>query len=243
MRWFPPTGTSLPAAPSPRDRCALGSVGRVHLAVPILAVNLLSARSLVETFGTLGLAFIIFAETGLLLGFFLPGDSLLFIAGFAAAGGLLGVQLSLPLLLVTLPVAAIAGAQVGYLIGRRAGPVLFDREDSRFFKRSHVVRAEHVLERFGPGKAVVLARFVPIVRTFMNPLAGVVEMPVRTFTTWNVIGGLVWTIGVTLLGYWLGNVQFVADHIELLIIAIVLISVLPIAAEALRQRRTSNRTG
>ncbi len=210
---------------------------------PLLAVNLLSARSLVETFGTIGILVIIFAETGLLLGFFLPGDSLLFLAGFAAAGGLPGVHLSLPLLLLTLPVAAIAGAQVGYLIGRRAGPVLFDREDSRLFRRSNVVRAERVLDRFGEGKAVVLARFVPIVRTFMNPLAGVVRMPVRTFTTWNVLGGLLWTISVTLLGYQLGNVEFVAKHLELLIVGIVLLSVLPIVFEMLRQRRTPDRTG
>ncbi len=213
------------------------------LSVPIVAVNLLSARSLVETFGTIGLLVIVFAETGLLLGFFLPGDSLLFLAGLAAAGGLPGVQLSLPLLLVTLPVAAIAGAQVGYLIGRRAGPVLFEREDSRLFRRSNVARAERVLERFGEGKAVVLARFVPIVRTFMNPLAGVVRMPARTFTLWNVVGGLLWTISVTLLGYWLGNVKFVADHLELLIVGIVALSLLPILVEVLRQRRTPERAG
>jgi len=204
---------------------------------PVLAVNLLSARSLVETFGTIGILAIVFAETGLLLGFFLPGDSLLFLAGFAAAGGLPGVHLALPLLLVTLPVAAIAGAQVGYLIGRRAGPVLFDREDSRLFRRSNVARAERVLERFGEGKAVVLARFVPIVRTFMNPLAGVTGMPARTFTTWNVVGGLGWTIAVTLLGHQLGNVAFVARHLELLILGIVAVSVLPIGFELLRQRR------
>jgi membrane-associated protein len=210
---------------------------------PLLAVNLLSARSLVETFGTIGILTIVFAETGLLLGFFLPGDSLLFLAGFAAAGGLPGVRLSLPLLLVTLPVAAIAGAQVGYVIGRRAGPVLFDREESRLFRRSNVARAERVLERFGEGKAVVLARFVPIVRTFMNPLAGVTGMPARTFTTWNVVGGLAWTISVTLVGHQLGNVKFVARHLELLILGIVAVSVLPILVELLRQRRTPDRAG
>ncbi|MGI8698848.1 MAG: VTT domain-containing protein [Mycobacteriales bacterium] len=213
------------------------------LSAPIVAVNLLSARSLVETFGTIGLLVIVFAETGLLLGFFLPGDSLLFLAGLAAAGGLPGVHLSLPLLLVTLPVAAIAGAQVGYLIGRRAGPVLFEREDSRLFRRSNVARAERVLERFGEGKAVVLARFVPIVRTFMNPLAGVVQMPARIFTLWNVVGGLMWTISVTLLGYRLGNVKFVANHLELLIVGIVALSLLPILVEVLRQRRTPERAG
>ena len=208
-----------------------------------LAVSVLDARSLVAAFGTIGILLIVFAETGLLLGFFLPGDSLLFVAGFAAAGGLPGVHLSLPVLLVTLPVAAIAGAQVGYLIGRRAGPVLFDRPESRLFRRAHVVRAEHILERFGPGKAVVLARFVPVVRTFMNPLAGVVEMRVRTFTTWNVAGGLLWTLGVTLLGYSLGDVPFVARHLELLILAVVALSVLPIVIEAIRHRRTPDRIG
>lgn len=208
-----------------------------------LAVNLLSARSLIETFGTLGILFVIFAETGLLIGFFLPGDSLLFLAGFAAAGKLHPVHLSLPVLLVTLPIAAILGAEVGYLIGYRAGPVLFERRESRLFRRSYVERARGVLDRFGPGKAVVLARFVPVVRTFLNPLAGVVQMPIRTFTVWNIVGGIAWTIVVTLVGYRLGNVHFVAAHLELLILAIVAISLLPILVEFLRHRRTSDRAG
>lgn len=202
-------------------------------------MNLLSAQSLISTFGVAGIVVILFAETGLLLGFFLPGDSLLFLAGYATAGGIAGVHLSLPVLLVVAPLAAIAGAQVGYLIGRHVGPPLFDREDSRLFRRSYVTRADHVLERFGEGKAVFLARFVPVVRTFLNPVAGVTGMAQGKFLAWNVAGGLVWTIGIILLGHALGNVEFIAKHLEVLVLLVVLISVLPILVELLRERRRS----
>ncbi len=215
---------------------AAGNLNPMQPDLPAVAVNLLSAQSLAQTFGTVGILLVIFAETGLLLGFFLPGDSLLFVAGFASAGGVPGLSLSLPVLLVGLPIAAILGAEVGYLIGRRAGPVLFDREDSRLFRRSYVTRAERVLERFGGTKAVVLARFVPVVRTFMNPLAGIVAMPVRRFTVANVAGGVVWTVGLTLLGHSLGNVRFIAKHLELLVLAVVALSVLPIVVELIRHR-------
>ncbi len=204
-----------------------------------LAVNVLDAQSLITAFGTIGILAIVFAETGLLLGFFLPGDSLLFIAGYAAAGGIPGVQLSLPVLLIGLPIAAIAGAELGYYIGLRGGPMLFEREESRLFKRSHVTKAEDLLERFGPGKAVVMARFVPIARTFINPVAGVVRMPLRDFTIYNIGGGLLWTIGLTMLGYLLGGVDFIAAHIESLVLFIIAISLLPVAIEFLRGRSKS----
>ncbi len=205
-----------------------------HLAL----LGALDPRHLVATFGVLGVTVILFAETGLLIGFFLPGDSLLFVAG-AAAGGVFGSSVQLPLgwLLVGAAVGALVGAQVGYWLGRRAGPPLFDKPDARLFKHSYVDRANDILTRFGTGKAVVIARFVPIVRTFLNPLAGVVAMPVRDFTIWNVVGGTLWTTSMVMLGYFVGRVTFVRNNIELLVVGVVVLSVIPIAVEAFRQRR------
>src|SRR5512138_2400237 len=172
-----------------------------------LAVNWLDPASLVSAFGLIGVILIVFAETGLLIGFFFPGDSLLFLAGAYAATNANSGEPHLPLgwLLLGVAVAAIVGAQVGYLIGRKAGPALFDKPESRLFKPAHVDRAHQVLHRYGEGKAIFLARFIPIVRTFMNPVCGVAEVPARVFTIWNVIGGLVWSLGVTLLGFALGK--------------------------------------
>jgi membrane-associated protein len=194
----------------------------------------------VETFGLLGLLAIVFAETGLLLGFFLPGDSLLFAAGFAATGKLtskLHPNIALVCLLVS--VVAIAGAQVGFLLGRAAGPSLFQREDTRLFKRSYVTKAEEVVARYGAGKAIVLARFIPIVRTFLNPLMGAGELSARTFAKWNVVGGILWGTGVTLLGYFLGTVNVIGKNLEVFAVIVVAISFLPIAFEIRRSRRKS----
>jgi len=204
-----------------------------------LAVNVLDPKSVIETFGTIGIFVILFAETGLLIGFFLPGDSLLFTAGlFASTAAQATVHLSLPVLLLGCPVAAILGAQVGYLIGRRAGPVLFDKTDSKPFKREYVDRAELYFDRYGEGKAVVLARFVPIIRTFMNPMAGVLKMAARPFTIWNVIGGLVWTELVLALGYTLGKSVKGIDKFLLPIIAlIVVLSLIPVFREISKARR------
>ena len=202
--------------------------------------GLLDGAHLVETFGLIGLLVIVFAETGLLLGFFLPGDSLLFAAGFAASGNLSDtLHPNIVLVCVLVTVVAIVGAQVGFLIGRKAGPTLFQREESRLFKRSYVVKAEEVLQRYGPGKAIVLARFIPIVRTFLNPLMGASSMSAATFAKWNVVGGVLWGTGVTLLGYFLGNVTFIGKNLEFFALGIVLISVLPIAFELLRARRNN----
>jgi membrane-associated protein len=199
---------------------------------------LLDGQHLVQTFGLVGLMVIVFAETGLLLGFFLPGDSLLFAAGFAAAGGISGVSTP-PVAVVCLlaTAVAIAGAQCGYLIGRAAGPSLFDRPNSRLFKASYVNKAEEVLDKYGDSKALVLARFVPIVRTFLNPLLGVIGMPARRFLLWNAVGGVLWGTGVVLLGYFLGNVAFIGKNLEAFAVLIVLISVTPILVEVLRSRR------
>jgi membrane-associated protein len=193
---------------------------------------LLDPRELIVAFGTVGLFVIVFAESGLLLGFFLPGDSLLFTAGLFASQG----TLSLPVILVGSFLSAVAGDQVGYQFGKRVGPALFRRPDSRWFRQEHVHRAQHFFQKYG-AKTIVLARFVPIVRTFAPILAGVGTMPYRTFVTFNVVGGLLWAVGVTLLGYLLGELIPDIDTYLLPIIAlIVLLSVIPIGREWLRHR-------
>jgi membrane-associated protein len=199
----------------------------------------LDAKHLIDVFGLLGVFAIVFAESGLLVGFFLPGDALLFTAGFFASGpSSIDASLHLPLvpLLLGVWVAAVAGDQVGYALGRRVGPALFKREDSRLFKQANVRKAELFFEHHGP-RAIVLARFVPVVRTFVPVTAGVSSMEYSTFVRWNVIGGTVWAFGVTLLGYFLGQVHLIADHIELAILAVVAVSLLPIAFEVLQHRR------
>ena len=193
----------------------------------------LSPDALVSA-GLLVLLLVVFVESGLLFGFFLPGDSLLFTAGL-----LIHTQDVLPLWLVllTVPIAAIAGDQVGYAIGRRAGPAVFRRPDSRFFRAEYVERSRQFFDRYG-ARTIVIARFVPIVRTLAPVMAGVARMNYRTFVTYNVIGGIGWGVGVTTLGYFLGQVDFVRANIELIIIGIVGLSVLPIVFELLRARRS-----
>ncbi|MDQ1704788.1 MAG: rane-associated protein [Frankiaceae bacterium] len=202
----------------------------------------ISAQHLIDILGVIGVGAILFAETGLLLGFFLPGDSLLFVAGYATvAGNSLHLHLSLPALLVLAPVGAIIGAQLGYVLGQRAGPRLFSRPESRWLRPDYIERTAAMFERFGHARAVVLARFVPVVRTFLNPMAGATGMPVRTFTQWNIVGGLVWTIGLVLLGHGLGNVGFVRKHIEVLVLLVVILSVAPLLFEVIRRGRRSRR--
>jgi membrane-associated protein len=198
----------------------------------------LSAQHLLDVLGVAGVFVILFAETGLLVGFFLPGDSLLFVAGYATvADNSLKFTLSLPALLVAAPVGAILGAQLGYEIGRRAGPLLFSRPQSKFFRPEYVARTGAVLRRFGHAPSIVLARFVPIVRTFLNPMAGAVGVPAHEFALWNAVGGLGWTIGLVLLGHAIGNVGVIRRHIELLALFVVLLSVLPLAFEVTRRAR------
>jgi membrane-associated protein len=196
-------------------------------------------KHLVDAFGMIGLFAILFAETGLLIGFFLPGDSLLVFAGLVCATPTAStVHLSLPLVLLGCCVAAIVGAQVGYEIGERAGPALFRRPDSRLFKQEYVEKAHGYFERYGV-KTIVIARFIPIVRTFANVVAGVGTMPKRTFTVFNVVGGVLWVIGVTMLGYVLGKTIPSSDKHLLEIEAIVIaLSLIPVAVEAVRARRT-----
>ncbi|MFF7257831.1 DedA family protein [Streptomyces microflavus] len=188
---------------------------------------------LLNTFGLPGLLLIVFAESGLLIGFFLPGDSLLFTTGLLVTTG----QLKYPLWLVCtlVAVAAIVGDQVGYLFGRKVGPALFKRPDSRLFKQENVEKAHEFFEKHGP-KSLVLARFVPIVRTFTPIIAGVSRMNYRSFITYNIVGAILWGVGVTVLGAMLGKIDFVHENIEMILILIVLISVVPIVVEVLRAR-------
>ena len=170
---------------------------------------------------------------------FLPGDSLLFAAGLAATGKLSdSLHPNIVVVCALVSAVAILGAQTGFLIGRAAGPALFQRQDSRLFKRSYVTKSEEVVERYGAGRAIVLARFVPIVRTFLNPLVGAGQLSARTFTTWNVVGGILWGTGVTLLGYFLGGVHFIEKNLDVLALVIVAVSVLPIILELRRGSRT-----
>ncbi|MGI8727354.1 MAG: DedA family protein [Solirubrobacterales bacterium] len=192
---------------------------------------------LIDTFGTLGVVSIVFIETGLLVGFFLPGDSLLFTAGLLSADGTLP---PLWVFLVLVPIAAIAGDQLGYAIGRKAGPPIFDRPDGRFFRQEYVERSADFFERYG-GRTVIIARFVPIVRTFVPVMAGASRMEYRRFLSYNIFGGVLWGMGVVTLGHSLGQVDFVREHIELIILGIVALSVLPIAFELGRGYRRSRR--
>jgi membrane-associated protein len=175
---------------------------------------------------------IIFAETGLLIGFFLPGDSMLFTAGLLVATGT--IKVNIWVLTALIIVAAIIGNQVGYLIGSKAGPALFNKPDSKLFKRENVESAHAFFEKHG-GKALILARFVPIIRTFVPVIVGVAQMSKRKFFTYNVIGAVLWGGGVTLLGYLLGDkVPWVKDNLDIIFIAIVLVSVIPIGIEVVR---------
>jgi membrane-associated protein len=200
-------------------------------------VSALDPKHLLETFSYAGLFLIIFAETGLLIGFFLPGDSLLFTAGLLAAPGVHDpVHLNLAVVLPGVIVAAILGAQTGYLIGRTAGPALFRKPDSRIFKREYVTKAEEFFDKGGT-RSVVLARFVPIVRTFLNPLAGVAKMSAQAFTIANVIGGLLWGGGVTIAGYALGkSIKNVDRYLLPIIGVIVLVSLIPVVLEIRKSR-------
>jgi len=175
---------------------------------------------------------IVFAETGLLIGFFLPGDSLLFTVGVVAGAGDLNI-VGINLILI---VAAIVGDAVGYTLGRNAGPRVFSRPDSKFFKQEHLLRTKAFYEKHG-GKTIIYARFVPIVRTFAPFVAGVAQMPYSRFAAFNVFGGIGWVVLMTMSGYFLGNVPLIRRHFEKVVIGIVLVSVLPIVVEYVRSRR------
>src|SRR3954463_13476879 len=201
------------------------------------ALNALDPRSLLSALGAIGMFLILFAETGLLVGFFLPGDSLLFTAGLLCATATTApLHLSLPAVLIAAAAGALLGAQVGFWIGRRVGPPLLDQPD-RPRLHAGVTRARAALDRYGNAKAIVLARFIPVVRTVLNPLARPAGGPGRAFTTWQVVGGLAWSLGVTLAGYALGSRIPNIDHYLLPIVAvIVIVSLIPVALELPRTR-------
>jgi len=197
-----------------------------------LAPEWLSPNYLIETFSLPGILLIVFAESGLFA--FLPGDSLLFTAGlFVAQGEYISQPLWLVCFLIVL--AAVLGDQVGYMIGKFFGPKLFNRPNSKLFKQENLDKAHEFMEKYGP-KAIVLARFVPIVRTFAPIVAGAGRMKYRTFLTYNVIGGVAWGTGVTLAGYWLGQIDVIHKNVEAILVLIVFVSVVPIIIEYLRER-------
>ena len=211
---------------------------------PMNIGTLFDPNSIVADLGLIGILAILFAETGLLVGLAFPGDSLLFIAGLAASGSaaalLGGVQLSPVALFIGAPIAAITGSQIGHLIGAKYGRKLFDRREGRFFTLARVASTEKWLLKYGIGKAIILARFVPFIRTLINPMCGVIGIPSRKFFIWNVIGAIIWTDGVIALGYVLGNkLEGSVDKYLLPIIGlIILVSLAPILMEVIREIRT-----
>jgi membrane-associated protein len=185
-------------------------------------------------FMLVGLCLIVFAECGLLVGFFLPGDSLLFMAGLFISKGLITEPLWLVATILT--VCAFVGNITGYWIGRWVGPKLFNKPDSKLFKREYVEKTHAFFDKYGP-RAIVLARFVPIVRTFITAIAGVGKMDPKKFFTYSAIGGVFWAAGIVVLGYFLGQIAFVRDNIEMMIILIVLLSIVPIVIEVIKARK------
>ena len=193
---------------------------------------LFNVKGLIEWGGTLLVCIIVFIETGFFVGFFLPGDSLLVTAGVFAASG----QLRISTLLLLVPLCAIAGDQIGYWIGRKAGQTLYRREDSLVFRRSHLERAHQFYETYG-GKTVILARFIPIVRTFCPPVAGAAQMPYSRYLAYDVAGGLLWGGGMILGGYFLGRqIPNISDNIHYVIAVVIFLSLLPPIISVLRAR-------
>ena len=204
-------------------------------------MNLFDAHSIVSELGLAGVLSIVFAETGLLIGLAFPGDSLLFIAGVAASGSgaaILGsAHLPAALLFALTPLAAILGGEVGYLLGHKYGRGLFDRPDGRVFNHQKVLATEKWLRKYGTGKALVLARFVPFVRTLINPMCGVIGLDKKQFRMWNIVGGILWTELVLGLGYALGDVlKGSVDKYLLPVIALIIaISLIPVVIELFKE--------
>jgi membrane-associated protein len=189
-------------------------------------------------FALIGVCLIIFAECGLLIGFFLPGDSLLFVAGLFVGTNDIAAPLWLVCVLVS--VCAFVGNVTGYWIGRKVGPALFNKPDSKLFKQQHVDKTHEFFEKYGP-RAIILARFVPIVRTFITAVAGVGRMDQRKFFTYSAIGAVPWAGGITALGYFLGSIAWIKNNIDVIGVLIVVVSVIPIGVEYLKARREKVR--
>ena len=207
-------------------------------------MNLLDAQSIIANLGLAGVLGILFTETGLLVGLIFPGDSLLFVAGVAASGTaaaiLGGTHLSIVGLLIGAPIATIAGSQLGHYLGHRFGRPLFNRPDGRYFNQKRVQATEKWLKKYGPGRAIVLARYVPFARTLINPLCGIARVPASTFFLWNVIGGILWSDGIILLGYVLGEKLkgSIDSYLLPVIMVIIVLSLLPLTLEIIREIRT-----
>jgi membrane-associated protein len=213
----------------------------------VIAVNPMDSASVLAAFGALGVLVVIFAESGLLVvGFFLPGDTLLFPAGVLCAGSAgQPPRLQLWQVLLCAAVGAVAGGQLGFLLGRHGGRALLARSSRRGLTRA-TVRAERLLARYGYGKALVIGRFVPVVRTVLHPAAGALGVPVRTFTVWQIVGGLLWSQSLVLIGYTLGaSVPRIDDYLLPLVVLVVALSLLPLLVEArrARQERRSSDAG
>lgn len=191
-------------------------------------------EDLIKWGGLTVLIIIVFAETGLLVGFFLPGDSLLITAGLLAAQEFLDIRI----LNVSLIVAAIAGDQVGYLFGKKTGPKLFNREKSLLFNKDHLIKAKDFYEKYG-GRAIIYARFVPFARTFAPIVAGIGNMNYRKFISFNIFGGIFWVLSMTLLGYFFGNIPFVKKNFEYVIVGVIILSLLPVIFGYLKHRKES----
>jgi membrane-associated protein len=203
----------------------------------VALLEFLSPENILDWLGPwalIGVTFIIFAECGLLIGFFLPGDSLLFVTGLFVAQGFINEPIWL--VATVLAVAAVAGNLVGYWIGKAIGPRLFDKPDSKIFKQEYVDKTHEFFEKYG-ARAIILARFVPIVRTFITATAGIAGMDFRKFATYSAVGGVIWGAGITLLGYFLGGFPIVKDNVEIVLLLVVFVSILPILFEYIRHRR------
>lgn len=201
--------------------------------------DFLNPEAIVSSLGTIGVVITLFIEVGLLVGIVLPGDSLLFVAGLAAGTDALGVQLSLTALLIFCPIAAFLGAELGYYIGVRYGRSLFDRPDGRIFNQERVRYAEHWFNRYGPGKAIIFGRYVPIVRTLMSPLAGILRMDKKKFTFWNALSAVIWTTSILIVGYLLGErVSGSIDKYLLPIVGLLIVlSLIPVLREVLKKKK------
>ncbi|MDH7516009.1 MAG: VTT domain-containing protein [Bacteroidota bacterium] len=200
----------------------------------LLLFDIPTVEEIVRWGGMIGLFVIIFAETGLLVGFFLPGDSLLVTAGLLVSRGDLDVNLVF--LIVVLCMAAVSGDAVGYTIGKKAGHALYNRPQSRFFRRDHLLKTKHFYERYG-GITIFLARFMPFARTFAPVVAGVAEMKYSKFAVYNVTGGVSWIVSMTLVGYFLGrSIPGIERHIEIVIAVVVFLSILPMIIKYLQHR-------
>ena len=212
----------------------------------MFGIEWLQPETLITSFGAfamIGVCLIVFIETGLLVGFFLPGDSLLFVTGLMVASGAIQFPLgdssfTVPIWLACALISASAwlGDQTGYFIGRKSGPAIFNKPESKLFSHDNVARTNSFFERYG-ARAIILAHFVPVMRTFVPVAAGIGEMPYKKFLRYNFIGVIGWGTGVTLMGFFLGKIPFVAEHVEYFTIGFVVISTIPIVIEVLRARR------